>query len=121
VSFIVLSFAHSVFAQESQRGYRDDVYFPPRRHNYQQKQHQVQVTHERYQQPHRTNVGVFLPGIYEMGLGTGNRGTGLGINVLGGLVRINLNRERDPLTGRRKRPSRINVNVGGSDVYSQNN
>lgn len=54
-----------------------------------------------------------------MGLLTGNRGTGLGINVLGGLVRVNLDRERDPVTGRRKRPSRINVQVGGQDIYNQ--
>jgi hypothetical protein len=45
------------------------------------------------------------------------RGVGLGINVLKGLVRINLFRNRNPFSGKKSGP--ISVEVGGVPIFGK--
>lgn len=50
-----------------------------------------------------------------MGLNTGTGGTDLDINVLSGLVKVKLDRSRDPGTGRKRGP--ISVSVAGVPIF----
>lgn len=58
-------------------------------------------------------VGVNLPFIYTMDLLTGKKGTGLGINVLSGLVRVDMDTRNKAQNGRRP----VRVTFLGSKLY----
>jgi hypothetical protein len=64
------------------------------------------------------NFYLFFSHIYDMDLQTDPyRGVGLGINVLKGLVRINLLRNRNPFSGEKSGP--ISVEVGGVPIFGK--
>jgi hypothetical protein len=58
-------------------------------------------------------VGVNLPWIYTMDLLTGKKGTGLGISVLSGLVRVDVDTRNKATDGRRP----VRVSLLGSKLY----
>ena len=59
------------------------------------------------------SVGVNLPFIYTMDLLTGKRGTGLGLNVLSGLVQVDVDTRSHKAKGRRP----VRVSLFGNRLY----